>query len=253
LIEVVQFLGMTDKKGVLNIFNEKEAGCASLYFDKGILVHAVSGDSKGLGVLYSTLSRETGYFKFLSDEEAPEVTIEKPIHILLLESQKYMDELNHLQSKLPPEESILYIQPYLDKVPPMNTFEWQIISLTNGRRSIRRICEKIGDELSAKTAIFTLLSKGILSCAEEEPAWVYLIPLHIPESDVNSDRFFPPLLRTNLLLKTMDGKLTLKDLMFKLNLKGREIAEDIKLLYDCHWIKFQPDQERIFLRFRTEM
>jgi hypothetical protein len=146
----------------------------------------------------------------------------------------------------------LYIRSFLEEVPPLNTFEWQIISLINGKRTIKRICEKIGDELSTKTALSALFSKGLIMDTHPEPGWNHLVPLHTPQDEVFSDRQFPPLLRTNLLLNAIDGKSSINDLRLKLNMIESEITEDIKLLHDSHWIKFHPDQERVFLRLKKE-
>ena len=91
------------------------------------------------------------------------------------------------------------------------------------------------------------------STSSADADWESLIPILIPSRDLTADRPYPPLLRTNLLLKAIDGKTTLLDLMAKLNIKENELVEDIKLLYDTQWIKFTPSQETIFKRFKNEL
>lgn len=253
LMEVIQFLGMTEKSGALRIYMEKNEETVSLYFKEGKLLHAVSNESEGIGTFYSVLANETGYFKFISGETVPVVTIDKPIHLLLLESQRRRDELDHLQTMMPPDEAVLFIVPELEEVPKLNTFEWKIISMINGRRPIKRICEKTGDELEVKKAILKLLSKGVISTSSGEEEWKGLIPILIPSQDLTADRPYPPLLRTNLLLKSINGKTTLRDLIAKLNIKENELVEDIKLLNDTQWIKFPPSQERTFKRLKNEL
>jgi hypothetical protein len=253
LIEVIQFLGMTEKSGTLRIYMEKNEETVSLYFKEGKLLHAVSNESEGIGTFYSVLALEKGYFKFISGEQLSAVTINKPINFLIMESQRRKDELNRLHTVLPPDESVLFIVPELKEVPRLNTFEWKIISMINGRRPIKRISEKIGDELEVKKTILQLLGKGVISTKSEEADWKGLIPILIPSRDLTSDRPYPPLLRTNLLLKAIDAKITLGELMTKLNSKENDLVEDIKLLYDTQWIKFISSQEKIFKRLKNEL
>jgi hypothetical protein len=253
LMDVIQFLGMTEKSGALCISMEKNEETVSLYFKEGNLLHAVSNESEGIGTFYSVLALEKGHFKFIPGEQVPTVTIDKPINFLLMESQRRRDELDHLQTMLPPDEIVLFIVPELEEVPKLNTFEWKVISMISGRRPIKRICEKIGDELEVKKVILKLLSTGVISTSSADADWKGLIPILIPSQDLMADRPYPPLLRTNLLLKAINGRTTLRDLIGKLNIKENELVEDIKLLYDTQWIKFIPSQEKIFKRLKSEL
>jgi hypothetical protein len=94
-----------------------------------------------------------------------------------------------LQSQLPPEDAVLYIVSHQEEVPRLDTFEWRIISMVNGRRTLKRICEKVGDELEVK--------KNVISTTSGEASWKELIPLLVSSRDLTIDRPYPPLLRTN--------------------------------------------------------
>ncbi|MDQ1355153.1 MAG: hypothetical protein QG657_5463 [Acidobacteriota bacterium] len=252
LADVIQFLGMTEKCGVLRIFKEQEDEYVSLYFKNGNLMHASSNGNSGIGVFYSELAHETGHFKFISGEQPPETSINKPIQVVLLEAQTYSDELKHFQSLLPPDDTVLYIQPYPDNVPVLNSADWQILSMVNGRRTIKRICQKIGDELVARSVLWDLLCRGLISDVHPDTDWNHLIPLPMSPDEVKCDRPFPHFLRTNLLLKAIDGHTSIKELRKKIEISENEIIEDIKYLYDTHWIKFSVVQERVFLRLKNE-
>ena len=193
LIDVIQFLGMTGKNGCLHIFKESEDESSSLYFSEGNLVHARSNGSEGLETFYTVLAEEKGYFEFASGEEPDNNTIDKPINILLLESQKRLDEIKHVESRLPAEQATLFIVPNIPTVPALTPYEWRIISLINGRRSIKRIYEKMGDPLTAKFSILELLEKGLVSTVSEDSGWKSLVPLLKPSSELKTDRAFPPL------------------------------------------------------------
>jgi len=253
LVEVIQFLGNMKKNGSLRIFKgEKKEEGISLYFQDGNLIHAVFNEVKGIGAFYMALDSETGYFKFITGDKAPEISINHPIPFLLLESQRRADELRYIQRFLPPDESVLFIVSDIEEVPSLNTYEWRILSMVNGRRSLKRICEKIGDELEVKKIMVKLFMKNVVSTHSGEAYWKELVPVLIPSGELSVDRPYPPLLRTNLLLKAIDGKLTLQDLIIKLNMKENDLIEDIKLLFDTHWIKFPATQASLFNRMRNE-
>lgn len=253
VVEVIQFLGMTGKIGKLHIALEQDKKDLFLFFKNGELVHAETEESSGLQAFYLISKLETGYFKFVAGEEAPRHTIDCPLSILLLNSQKRLDELHHLQSRLPSEDEVLFIVQEVAKVPPLNTFEWRIVSLINGKRTIKRICEKAGDELDAKNTILNLLSKGLVCTYSEDQVWKTLTPRLKPSSELKTDRPYPPLLRTNLLLKSIDGTSALTDLMTALSIKESDMLEDIRLLYDTQWITFPRTQEKIFTRLKSEI
>jgi hypothetical protein len=253
LLEVIQFLGMNQKNGHLCISLENENESISLYIKQGMIMHAVFDEIEGIEAFHAILQMETGYFKFIAGEQAPKMTINMPVSVLLLESQRRADELNHLQTQLPPDDMVLFLVPDLEEVPPLDTFEWRVISMVNGRRNIQRICQKIGDELAVKQTVLKLLSRGLVSTVSEDAAWKTLTPRPLPSGELKADRPYPPLLRTNLLLKTIDGKSDLKTLMSRLNMKESDLLEDIKLLHDTQWIKFSTGEEKAFSRLKNEI
>jgi hypothetical protein len=134
----------------------------------------------------------------------------------------------------------------------LNPGDWKILSMVNGRRTIKRICQKIGDELVACSVLWDLLCRGLITKVHPDSDWNHLIPLRISPDEVKSERPFPHFLRTNLLLKTIDGHTSLKELGKKLNIEENDIIEDIKYLYDTHWIKFSAVQENVFAKLKNE-
>lgn len=255
LTEVIQFLGMTQKSGALQVYTkENKAPEVALFFKGGNLVHAARNGSSGAGVFFKLLERKDNtYFKFIKDQSAPTTTIDKPVHIMLLESQNRQDELNHLNTKLPADNSVLFLVPKIAKVPAINTFEWRILALINGRNTIRRLCEKIGDEWAVKKIIYNLYQKGLIRHGASSSQWDELVPQRIPSGEMASDPPYPPLLRTNLLLKAIDGSTSLRVLRENLNMSEVDLEEDIKLLHDSHWIRFSTGQEEIFSQLRLEI
>lgn len=248
LIEVLQFLGMTAKTGELRITGTADGDVFSLYFQEGHLVHASGGDFEGMAAFEIALTLHQGYFRFLADIPPPRQSLDSPVHHLLLESQRRVDELREVNSRIPPRESILFIVARQEIVPALNTLEWQVISLINGRNTLQRICQKLGDELTAKKAIQSLMEKGLVTARASEEEWHALVPQPVPFDRVREERPYPPLLRTNLLLKAIDGQRSLLQLQKSLRCRDPELLEDVKVLYQTRWIEYTPADENVFRR-----
>jgi hypothetical protein len=93
-----------------------------------------------------------------------------------------------------------------------------------------------------KKNLVELFKKNVISTTSGEASWKELVPVLVSSRELTTDRPYQPLLRTNLLLKAIDGKTPLKDLITKLNMKENDLVEDIKQLFDTYWIKFSPGQ-----------
>lgn len=253
LFEVIQFLGMIRKKGALRISWENEEDTILLYIDNGNLLHAANHRNSGTDVFFRALEKETGYFKFSPMESPDHITIDQPLNFLLLESQRRLDELRNLSANLPPEDMSLFIASDLESVPPLNTLQWKILSMVNGRRTLKRICEKAGDELETKKILLALMQKGVITGGAAEDSWHGLTPLLTHDKDVQSGRPWPPLLRTNLLLRAVDNVLTLGELQQRLKIRDSDFFGDIRLLFETNWIHFSVQEEKIFFRIRNEI
>lgn len=247
LTEVIQFLNMNRKSGELAIYDSAHAQVGSMFLLAGELVHASMNGSHGLTAFDRILHLAEGYFVFLADKQTPAQSIEMPTQVLLMEAHVRHDQRLQLQGQLPHVDTILTLVNDVASVPALNTSEWKALSLVNGRRSIARICQKIGDELGALWALHALLSKGLVVpvVAAESPLCP-LTPLLLHASMVSEERPYPPRLRTNLLLKAIDGRTTLKQLADSLKMDFRELNEDIRLLLELKWISFNAEDERVW-------
>jgi hypothetical protein len=237
----------------LRLTQQTTAVQASLYFNGGNLIHATYNDLSGVAATDKILSIKKGYFKFVPNQLPKRVTINKAVQYFLLESQRRSDELKNISEKLPPESTILFIRPNLERVPQLNTREWKVLSLINGRRDIKRICERLGNELATKIILYGLLKNGLINTVSEFSGWEQIIPLPISSEKIKTDRPYPPLLRTNLLLKAIDGQTTLGRLKSQLRMTDTDLVDDLKLLFDTQWIKFQQKDKKTFDQIRYEM
>jgi hypothetical protein len=252
ILEIIQFLGITHKNGELRIINGKKSS-ASLFFKKDLILHAQYEDLEGISAMEKILLQESGSFRFHSDIEPKRTTLNKPIDLLVLEIQQRIDEIKEIQKTLPGEDEIIYLASNADEVPPMNTREWQLISHINGKRTIRRLCEKMGDEWETKLLLKGLFEKKLITNKPPELSLPELVPILVPTEDVREDRLYPPLLRTNLLLKAINGKTSLQELQKNLSVKESELIEDIRLLFESRWITFFEKDLNKYQKLKNEL
>ncbi len=253
LPEVVQFLHMNRKTGELSIYADDHAQLGSVFLIQGELVHANLKDINGTDAFNQIMMLDRGYFIFLAGRISQNLTIERPLEALLMETHIRHDELSRYRAELPPSETILSIVNNLESVPSVNTSEWKILSLVNGKRTIGRISQKVGDEHATLGALHSLLAKGlVMALATESPIQV-LMPQPIPATSMSGERLYPPRLRSNLLLKAIDGHTTIKQLADGLKMEMAELAEDIRLLLELRWISFNAADEKVWLNYCQDL
>lgn len=166
-------------------------------------------------------------------------------HVMLLKTFARLDEIREIQQKLPLDDINLFIVANIKKVPDITTEQWKILALVNGRRTISRICQKFGDELKVKTVLLELLGAGLVSTDPPEADWRRLVPILRSSAEEKGERSLPPRIRTNLLIKAIDGKSHFEDIRRKMDISENDLLEDIKLLYEFRWIKFnETDHEK---------
>ncbi len=98
-------------------------------------------------VIYDLLRWETGNFKFYENKfpTQEDVTINISTENLILESVRRLDELEHIQKKLPAFDTVLGLaiaETRRAKDVALEAEEWNVLTLVDGRRDIRRIIEE---------------------------------------------------------------------------------------------------------------
>jgi hypothetical protein len=244
LPELVQFLHMNRKTGELSLYDDDHAYAGSIFLVQGELVHANLNEISGTAAFDRIMMLDHGYFVFFTDRISPNLTIERPVQVLLMEAHVRQDELIRLRAELPPAATVLSIVNDITSIPALTTQEWKILSLVNGQRTIGRIIQKINDEHTALGMLHSLLSKGVITGQKAPSPVRNLTPAPRPASSVVGERPYPPRLRTNLLLKAIDGRTSLNRLSEKLNMEMAELIEDIRLLLELNWISLAAEDEK---------
>lgn len=246
LTDVFQLLGMNAKTGELKITGPTREETASVFFKKGRIVHAEFGESEGFWALDHIILWEKGDFEFIPFNETERLSINDVANAVLLDVLTRRDTLKLLHRDLPPESMKLSLVTNIDNPPQLSSDEWRILSLVNDKRTLKRICEKSGDELETKKVLVKLFKKAVIKANQDDASWYDISPRVKPTKEVKGERYTPSRLRTNLLLKGLDGKTSLKQIKDKLNMDEHELFEDLKLLYDTQWLNLAPEDEKTF-------
>ncbi|MGB2697320.1 MAG: DUF4388 domain-containing protein [Candidatus Zixiibacteriota bacterium] len=98
-------------------------------------------------VIYDLLRWETGNFKFYENKfpTQEDVTINISTENLILESVRRLDEMEQIQSKLPPFDTVLGLsltETRRTKDIALEAEEWNVLTLVNNRRDIRKIIDE---------------------------------------------------------------------------------------------------------------
>jgi DNA-binding NtrC family response regulator len=91
ILEYIQLTMLAGKTSLLKIQSEAEGWC-ELYFEKGNIVHAVSGQVEGVEAFFQCSSFKGGKFANLPWTEPLQTTINKPGDVLLMEAARRRDE-----------------------------------------------------------------------------------------------------------------------------------------------------------------
>lgn len=112
--------------------------------DRADIIEVVTEQVKEL--MYSLMSWDNGNFKFYENKypTEEEITVELSTENIILEGLRRLDEMNHLRDSLPSLDTIFAISQAATNHPMdinLNSEEWNIMALVNGRRSIRDVIE----------------------------------------------------------------------------------------------------------------
>ena len=170
LVNLIQFLELEKKTGILSIVSESRSG--HLYFQEGKIVNAVQGTLHGEGAVYRLLNWTDGDFELESLGTTPpsgpaQITMSN--QTIIMEGLRRLDETARLAKNLPPPSTRLKASPRLRQIladkklaPDLERF----LRLFDGNRDIQTVIEESGlDDLKALENVHKLYSKGMLEKA----------------------------------------------------------------------------------------
>lgn len=160
--QIFFLLAKFSKTGRVELRTHGEKG--EVFFVKGNVTHAQCNKIKGVEALYNLSIFTNGEIEFFPDEKTGEVTIKDEVSSLIGEIERRKVELNEIQAKLPPFDTILIKSPNPPKdAVALRKDDWKILVLMDGKNTVKETVEKSGlGALTVYKTITWLLEKGLV-------------------------------------------------------------------------------------------
>ncbi len=174
LVDLFQLLAAARRTGRLSI--EHPVTGARIYFDRGQVVHAEFGELAGEDAIYTLFADERGAFEFRLGLPSPAKTINVGTENLVLEAMRRLDEVNKGLPDRPTTPGAGGIHVSAEAVPAvpevvggeqrefaLNPEELAVMSQVDGHRTVSRIAENLGLEVSdVRVVCERLVRTGVL-------------------------------------------------------------------------------------------
>ncbi|HYC89665.1 MAG TPA: DUF4388 domain-containing protein [Thermoanaerobaculia bacterium] len=244
--ELLQFLHISGRDGVLLITDDGGRPRAVIHYVGTAIVHAVCDGVVGPEAVYSAITFQTGRFEYFAGTPSRvEKAVEDNVQNLILEGLRRIDELSHVASLLPPDDAPLFVaaEPPHDDI-SLTAKEWRILSLVNGKGTVRQIIDgSKRDESDVRAVLVGLLAADLVVDRRDDSYLDAIVPRHLRQEEVREARYAPPTLVANLLLKACDGHTPARTLMAELQMDERRFLEELKLLVRTRWVGFAAGGE----------
>lgn len=236
---------ITDKDLTKALSSQKRSNkkIGTILKEAGMLSHDSAQMKKILNrylreVMYRIMKWSQGRYEFqeISEEELVaqyDLSIKMNMDFLLLENVQRMEEWRNIAGSVASLKSALRLNRncIMEKQNlVLNYDELQVLSYVNGRRSILRILEKIGNnEMHYLNVINQMIGRRTVIEKQVE-AMKLIVPGRITGDKSNKELQFPSNLQANLLYKEIDDKKNLFDLASILDFELPLLWESLMLL-----------------------
>jgi hypothetical protein len=162
LNDIFQLIHMGGKDGALHLTGKNSTGV--IFFEHGNIKHAETNEHTGTEAINVFLKWDTGTFEFIAGESTDKVTINLPVHNVILEAARQIDEWKKMEDVIPSVEVVVDFEeePDISDI-ELRPMEWKALSIINGEKSIK----EIADELKMKTfdlakVLYGLVQSGLI-------------------------------------------------------------------------------------------
>jgi hypothetical protein len=163
LPDLIQLFSTSKKTGTLVL--NRGTLVAKIHLDRGRLVYATISDSPGLAptkAIFRLLAWEDGTFELLGPEAKsfPD-QINMPTEHILMEGLRQLDELRHMQNKLPPMESKLAVpRPLKPRLAELAEPELDVFQLALASSTVQQVLdEATASDLDAAGILAKLIKR----------------------------------------------------------------------------------------------
>jgi hypothetical protein len=166
LPDLIQLFSTSKKTGTLLIRVGSVEG--KLHLENGRIIYATVSNAKGLKPLkavFRILSWQEGTFELLGPEahDFPE-TINMSTEHILMEGLRQIDEIRHMQRKVPPPDTVLSItNPLTSKLSDLSAQELDVFQLVFNHSTMGQVVDQAAStDLDATNILFDLIDKGFI-------------------------------------------------------------------------------------------
>jgi len=158
---------LTEKKSGKITIKGKEEG--EIYLDRGDIVHAKTEYFNGENAFFILMSMKSGRVSFEPEALYKEKTIPITTEQLLLNWSSRKQEFEKIREVVPSHKSIFHLSLQKDgKEKNLNADQWNIVALTNGRRTVSEIAKSLQwDEYKTMKVVYQLVQMGLLARADD--------------------------------------------------------------------------------------
>ena len=163
LPDLIQLFSTSKKTGTLVINQDNVV--AKLHLDRGRLVYAQISDSPGLDptkAIYRLLAWEDGTFELLGPEAKrfPD-QINMPTEHILMEGLRQLDELRHMQAKLPPMDAVVSVpRPLEARLRDLEDGELDVFQLVLSSSTVQEVLDgATASDLDAASILAKLIKR----------------------------------------------------------------------------------------------
>jgi CheY-like chemotaxis protein len=233
------------QSGTLVLRNGERDG--RVYLKDGIVVHAESESLSGEDAFYALALWNRGHFSYTVGEVPTDQSIRKSGTSLLMEATRRMDEWNLISSKIPSFDVVPHRVPTSGTEPlRLTRADWKVVSLTDGKRTIRQIATELGQDVyEVGRAVFGLITLGALSFESdknERDSFFDAVPELKP--DLRGEEPYELSAVSWKLLAAIDGKRDLGAITNLAGLAPRKMAEVLKDLAERGFIRVNKPRPR---------
>ncbi len=243
LAELIQFFHLQGKDGVLSVTSDSGSPLAALYYEGRAVIHAVCNGREGPEAVYDALCVPSGKFEFLAGPVAPpRRSVTDSVQNLILEGFRRFADPTPLRRLLPPDDQPLFVAPE----PPQDDIrltakEWSILSLVNGKRTIPQIVDSsCRPDDDVRDVLASLLAAGLILEQRDRGPLERVVPAPNTATGV---RFAAPTLLGTLILKKVDGRKSLLELVAELGVAEDRFLDDFRLLVRHGRISFVKGED----------
>ncbi len=163
LPDLIQLFATSKKTGTLVVSQKNRV--AKIHLDNGKLVYASVSDSpelKPLKAMFRILTWDDGNFELVGPEAKsfPEI-IDMPTEHVLMEGLRQLDEIRHMQKKLPPMDAeLVVVTPLMSRLADLSGEDLDVFQLVYNYGTVRDVLDRApSGDADAATILIRLISK----------------------------------------------------------------------------------------------